>query len=517
MGLRGSLARLEFSMLGKILIANRGEIAVRVLRCCRELGLATVAVYSDADRESLHVRYAGEARRIGPAPAAESYLDIDAILRAARETGAGAVHPGYGFLAENPEFARRCHEAGLVFIGPTAEALALLGDKAAARRVAIQAGVPIVPGSEILSSEAEAARDAASLGYPLVIKAAAGGGGKGMRVVRQPSELAPAFREARSEAGSAFGDSSVYFERYLDRPRHIEFQILADGAGNVVHLGERECSVQRRHQKLVEESPSPLLDAKLRREMGEAAVALARASSYLNAGTVEFLVEGSGKFYFLEVNARLQVEHPVTEMVTGFDLVRLQLLIAGGGRIPFRQEEVRQRGSAMEFRISAEDPFSDFVPSAGVIRFLRPAGGPGVRDDSGVQTGSSVSAFYDPLIAKLIIWGEDREVALARAARALAEYRVEGIATTLPFFRFLVREPHFLAGDVDTGFIDRHWRSFLSAPATAARDDRSRAALAAAAVALFRARRSARTQARAREKPSAWKWTGLRDSMRNPR
>jgi acetyl-CoA carboxylase biotin carboxylase subunit len=502
-------------MLEKILIANRGEIAVRVLRCCRELGIPTVAVYSDADRQGLHVRYADEARRIGPPPASQSYLQIEALLEAARQTGARAVHPGYGFLAENPEFARRCREAGLIFVGPPPEAMALLGDKAAARRVARQAGVPIVPGSEILQDQAEAAREAEAMGYPLVIKAAAGGGGKGMRVVRRPADLASAFREAKSEAGSSFGDPSVYLERYLERPRHVEFQILADGAGNVLHLGERECSVQRRHQKLIEESPSSLLDDKLRREMGAAAVALARASSYVNAGTVEFLVDVSGKFYFLEVNARLQVEHPVTEMVTGWDLVRLQLLIAGGGQIPFHQEDVSLRGWAMEFRISAEDPFSDFLPSSGPIRFLRPAGGPGVRDDTGVYSGAAVSAFYDPLIAKLIVWGEDRKSCLRRAERALAEYQVDGVATTLPFFRWVVRDRHFQAGDIDTGYIDRHWKSFVEARSEASDGRRAQAALAAAAFAAYRARRAAESRPTTGSGGggSAWKRAALRDQL----
>ena len=348
-------------MFRKLLVANRGEIAVRIVRTCRDLGIPTVAVYSDADRDSLHVRYADEARRLGPAPSAESYLNVDALLDAARETGADSVHPGYGFLAENAEFARRCQEAGLTFVGPPPDAVALMGDKAAARRVARAAGVPIVPGTEALSGDKEALREAKRIGFPLLVKAVSGGGGKGMRTVSSLSELEAALRQARSEATSSFGDGSVYLERYLERPRHIEFQILADDKGSVIHLLERECSIQRRHQKLIEECPSPRLDADLRRRMGDAALAIAHASAYRNAGTVEFLLDQEGNYYFLEMNARLQVEHPVTEMVLGLDLVELQLEIAAGQPLSLSQEEIRPRGWAIEFRITAEDPYRDFL------------------------------------------------------------------------------------------------------------------------------------------------------------
>ncbi len=500
----------------KLLVANRGEIAVRILRTCRELGISTVAVYSDADRDSLHVRYADEARRIGPAPSSESYLDIDAVLRAARETGADSLHPGYGFLAENPEFAKRCEEVGLVFIGPTPEAVALMGDKVEARRVARKAGVPIVPGSEPMSSDADALGEAKRIGFPLLVKAVAGGGGKGMRIVSSESELETALRQARSEASSSFGNPSVYLEHYLYRPRHIEFQIVADDAREVVHLLERECSIQRRHQKLIEECPSPRLDSELRQRMGEAAVVLARAADYRNAGTVEFLLDGNGDFYFLEMNARLQVEHPVTEMVVGLDLVRLQLDLASGEALPFTQDDIRPHGWAMEFRIAAEDPYQDFLPSPGRIDFLRPAGGPGVRDDSGVFSGWEVQPHYDPLIAKLIVWGRDRQDCLARAKRALEEYRVEGISTTLPFFQKVLQDPQFLAGEMDVGYIDRNWegsaRGAGSVSIPVSIDvERDRAALIAAAVAAYRSADRPRRRRTTASAPSVWKRTGVRE------
>ena len=504
----------------KLLVANRGEIAVRILRTCRELGIKTVAVYSDADRDSLHVRYADEARRIGPAPSTESYLDIDAVLQAARETGADSVHPGYGFLAENPEFAKRCQEVGLVFIGPTPDAVALMGDKAEARRVARKTGLPIVPGSEPISSDADALREAKRIGFPLLVKAVAGGGGKGMRIVSFESELETALRQARSEASTSFGNASVYLERYLHHPRHIEFQIVADDAGSVVHLLERECSIQRRHQKLIEECPSPRLGSELRRRMGEAAVALARAAEYRNVGTVEFLLDGNGDFYFLEMNARLQVEHPVTEMVVGLDLVRLQLDLAAGEALPFTQADIRPHGWAMEFRIVAEDPYQDFLPSPGRIDFLRPAGGPGVRDDSGVFSGWEVQSHYDPLIAKLIVWGRDRQECLARAKRALEEYRVEGISTTLPFFQQVLRDPQFLAGEMDVGYIDRNWKGSAGGAGPVLNPvsipisinvGRDRAALIAAAVAAYRSVGRSRRRTTAEAAPSVWKRAGIRE------
>jgi acetyl-CoA carboxylase biotin carboxylase subunit len=441
-------------MFQKILIANRGEIAVRVIRACRELGIRTVAVFSEADRAATHVRFADQAYAIGPAPSAESYLRIDRILEAARASGAEAIHPGYGFLAENPAFPAACEEAGITFIGPSARTLTLCGSKTAARRLAQQAGVPTVPGTDRDLSDEEVTALAPRIGFPLLIKAAAGGGGKGMRVVREPGELPSALRAARSEGQASFGDSAVYLEKYLERPRHIEMQILADRAGQVVYLGERECSIQRRHQKVVEEAPSPFVDEALRRKIGEAAVAIARAAGYRNAGTVEFLVDRDRSFYFLEVNARLQVEHPVTEMVTGLDLVKAQIAIAAGGPVPVRQEEVRLRGHAIECRIYAEDPFRNFLPSPGRIVTFRRPGGPGVRDDTGVYEGYDVPVHYDPLIAKLITWGESRAEAIQRMRRALQEYIIIGIQTTIPFHRQVMEDPAFLAGEVDTTYVD---------------------------------------------------------------
>jgi acetyl-CoA carboxylase biotin carboxylase subunit len=440
----------------KVLIANRGEIAVRVIRACRELGIATVAVFSEADREALHVLHADLAMPLGAGPAVESYLNQDKIIAAARATGAQAVHPGYGFLAENPTFAEACAAAGLVFIGPPPAAVRAMGDKVAARRVAARIGVPLVPGTtEPLADGAEAARVAREIGYPVMIKAAMGGGGKGMRLVHGYQELEGALRAARSEAGAAFGDATVYIERYVAEPRHIEVQVLADSHGSVVHLGERECSIQRRHQKLVEESPSPLVDADMRRRMGEAACRLASAVGYVNAGTVEFLVDGQRNFYFLEMNTRLQVEHPVTELVTGRDLVREQLRIAAGEKLGYTQDDVVFKGHAIECRINAEDPDANFMPSPGKIRGLRAPGGPWVRDDSGIYEGYTVPRFYDTLMAKLIVWAGDREGAIARMERALAEYHVSGVRTTLPVLRRIIGHPDFTAGRLDTHFMER--------------------------------------------------------------
>ena len=441
-------------MFQKILIANRGEIAVRIIRACREMGIRTVAVFSEADRAATHVRFADQAYAIGPAPSSESYLRMDRILEAARQSGAEAIHPGYGFLAENPAFAAACEEAGLTFIGPSARTLALCGSKTAARRLARQAGVPTVPGTDQDLSDEEVTALAAQIGFPLLIKAAAGGGGKGMRIVREPGDLPSALRAARSEGQSSFGDQAVYLEKYLERPRHIEMQVLADGAGQVIYLGERECSIQRRHQKVVEEAPSAFVGEALRRRLGEAAVAIAAAAGYRNAGTVEFLVDRDRNFYFLEVNARLQVEHPVTEMVTGLDLVKAQIGIAAGGPLPLSQEEVRVRGHALECRIYAEDPFRNFIPSPGRIVTFRPPGGPGVRDDTGVYEGYEVPVHYDPLIAKLITWGESRGEAIQRMRRALQEYTIIGIQTTIPFHRRVMEDPTFLAGEVDTTYVD---------------------------------------------------------------
>ena len=440
----------------KVLIANRGEIAVRVIRACREMGIATVAVFSEPDREALHVLQADEAVAIGPAPAAESYLSQDKIIAAARATGAQAIHPGYGFLAENADFAEACAAAGLVFIGPPSAGVRATGDKLAARRAAAKLGVPLVPGTtQPLADGAEAARAVAEIGYPVMIKAALGGGGKGMRLVRAYAELEGALRAARSEAGSAFGDATVYIEKYIAAPRHIEIQILADAHGTVVHLGERECSIQRRNQKLVEESPSPGTTPEMRRRMGEAACRMAAAAGYVNAGTVEFLVDRDGRFYFLEINARLQVEHPVTEFVTGRDLVREQIRIAAGEKLGYAQEDISFSGHAIECRINAEDPDANFMPSPGKILGLRAPGGPWVRDDSGVYEGYTVPRYYDTLMAKLIVWAPDREAAIARMERALAEYHVSGLRTTLPILRRIVRHPDFAAGRLDTGFMER--------------------------------------------------------------
>jgi acetyl-CoA carboxylase biotin carboxylase subunit len=440
----------------KVLVANRGEIATRVIRGCREQGIATVAVYSEVDREALHVLMADEAYPIGPPAPAQSYLSIDTLLGVARAAGADAVHPGYGFLAENAAFAEACAAAGLVFIGPPASAIRAMGDKTAARRIAREMQVPMVPGTvEPVSSEDEARRIAREVGYPVMIKAAMGGGGKGMRLVRSEGELTAALRMARSEATTAFGDASVYLERYVEEPRHIEVQVLADAHGRVLHLGERECSIQRRHQKLIEECPSSFVDAALRTRLGEAACRVAKAAGYVNAGTVEFLVDAQGSFYFLEMNTRLQVEHPVTEMVTGIDLVRAQLRIAAGEPLDLRQEDVTWRGWSIECRINAEDPFAGWMPSPGTITGLRPSAGPWVRDDSGAYQGCTIPRFYDTLISKLIVWGEDRAAAIARMARALDEYAVTGVRTTIPVLARIVAHPDFRAGRISTQFLER--------------------------------------------------------------
>jgi acetyl-CoA carboxylase biotin carboxylase subunit len=464
----------------KILIANRGEIAVRVIRACREMGLRSVAVYSEVDRAALHVRMADEARLIGPAPSAESYLRVDRIIDAARASGAEAVHPGYGFLSENPALARACDDAGLVFIGPSAASMDLMGSKTRARQAMIAAGVPVVPGtSRPIEGPEQAVAVAREFGYPVLVKAAAGGGGKGMRLVEREADLAAALREAASEAERAFADSSVYVEKYLVRPRHIEIQILGDRQGKIIHLGERECSLQRRHQKVAEECPSPLVarHPELRHAMGETAVRVGRAAGYCNAGTVEFLVDQERRFYFLEMNTRLQVEHPTTEMVTGLDLVQEQIRIAAGEPLRFRQDQIDWRGAAIECRVYAEDPDNNFFPSPGKIRALDRPGGPGVRVDSGAYPGWTVPLEYDPLIAKLVVWAPERETAIRRLARALDEYYIAGIKTNLSFFRRLVDSPEFGAGEIDTGFLDR-WMS----PVLTSQPEQARAAALAAAL-----------------------------------
>jgi acetyl-CoA carboxylase, biotin carboxylase subunit len=441
----------------KILIANRGEIALRVIRTLREMGIRSVAVYSDADRAALHVRKADEAAHIGLAPASESYLNIDRILDAARRHRADAIHPGYGFLSENARFAQACEDAGFVFIGPAARSIELMGSKTEARRLAKNGGAPVVPGSEEgLTSSSEATAFARHAAFPVMLKAVAGGGGKGMRRVDREQDLASAFESASSEALRAFGDGRVYVEKLIENARHIEIQVLGDRHGNLVHLGERECSVQRRHQKVIEESPSPLVSAhpELRARMGEAAVRAARAAGYFNAGTVEFLADNSGNFFFLEMNTRLQVEHPVTELVTGLDLVRLQIEIAAGARLPFTQDQIALRGAALECRIYAEDPSNGFFPSAGRITQLAEPSGPGVRLDSGIYAGWNVPLEYDPMLAKLIVWAETRAHAIERALRALGEYHIGGIQSNLPLFRAILNDPQFRAGDLHTGYLD---------------------------------------------------------------
>jgi acetyl-CoA carboxylase biotin carboxylase subunit len=445
--------------LHKVLIANRGEIAVRVVRACRDLGLGSVAVFSECDRTARHVRMADEAVAIGGNPPVDSYLRIDRILEAARSTGADAVHPGYGFLSENEDFARACRDAGLIFIGPTPEAVARVGNKTTARQIAAASGVPVVLGTEepfgsdAPDDELTAAAD--RIGYPVLIKAVAGGGGKGMRVVWKAEELPGAVRLARSEAGSAFGDSSVYLERCLQRPRHVEIQILADHHGNVRPFVERECSIQRRHQKVIEESPAPVVDAVLRRRLAEAAVAVAKAAGYTNAGTVEFLLDENGHFYFLEVNARLQVEHPVTEMVAGVDLVQWQIRIAAGERLTVSAHDaLTPSGHAIECRVYAEDPDLGFLPSPGRIVALRAPSGPGVRDDSWVETGTEVPIFYDSLLSKVVVWGEDRTQAIARMRRALSEYEIQGIRSTLSFSQWVLARPEFSEARLHTGVLD---------------------------------------------------------------
>lgn len=453
-------------MFKKLLIANRGEIALRILRACRDLGITGVAVYSDVDRTALHVRMADEAYAIGPAPSRESYLRIDKLIEVARRSGCDALHPGYGFLAENPELPRACAEAGIAFIGPSAEAMERLGAKTAARELAFRAGVPMVPGVREPIPQVETARRVADeIGYPVLLKAVAGGGGKGMRLVSGAHELASAWRDAASEALNAFGDERIYIEKYLDRPRHIEMQIFADAHGNVVYVGERECSVQRRHQKVIEEAPSPFMTPELRRAMGEAAVRLARDAGYINAGTAEFLVDANRNFYFLEVNTRLQVEHPVTEAVTGLDLVELQLRVAAGEQLPVTQQDLTLHGHAMECRIYAEDPENHFFPSPGKIISWRPPHGPGIRLDEGVYSGWTVPGDYDPLLAKLIASGAARMEVIARLQRALSEFEIAGIRTNALLFEKILADPDFQKGAIHTRWLDERLASLLPARA----------------------------------------------------
>jgi acetyl-CoA carboxylase biotin carboxylase subunit len=451
-------------MIRKLVVANRGEIALRILRACEELGIATVALHSEADEESLHVRFARESVCIGPPAASRSYLNIHAIISAAEVTGADAIHPGYGFLAESAQFAEVCQSHNLVFVGPDPSMIRLLGDKALARATMVKAGVPVVPGSEgAVVDELEGLRVAREIGFPVIVKAAAGGGGKGMRVATGEEEFPRAYATAQAEAQAAFGNGELYVERYLARPRHVEMQILGDKHGNILHLGERDCSIQRRHQKLVEESPSPAVNAALRARMGEVAVHAAAAVGYHSAGTVEFLLDEDGRFYFMEMNTRIQVEHPVTEMVTGLDLIKEQLRIAGGERLALRQEDVRLRGHAIECRINAEDTERDFMPSPGKVVALHLPGGPGIRVDSHVYAGYEIPPYYDSMIAKIIAHGADRQEALERMRRALDECVIEGVPSTLPFHARLLRHPRFIAGDVSTRFLeDEDWRTTVA-------------------------------------------------------
>ncbi len=508
-------------MFKKVLIANRGEIAVRVIRACRELGVRSVAVYSDVDRASLHVRKADEAYHIGPATASESYLNIGKILGVAKLAGVDAIHPGYGFLSENPTFARACAEAGIKFIGPPPTAMEMMGSKTRARQHMEKAGVPFVPGST-RGMEFEQTREMAEkIGYPVMLKASAGGGGKGMRLVRDPKDLKSSFEAARSEAERSFSDSEVYIEKYIENPRHIEVQVFADEHGNCVYLGERECSVQRRHQKVLEESPSPIVTPEMRRQMGEIAVQAAKACGYTNAGTIEFIADQTRNFYFLEMNTRLQVEHPVTELVTGLDLVHLQFRVACGEELPFRQEDVKLRGHAIECRIYAEDPDNNYFPSPGKITLLLLPSGPGIRRDSGMYEGWNVPIDYDPLLAKLIGYGASREEAISRLQRALYEYFVGGIKTNISLFRRILAHPDFRAGHLDTGFLDR----LLADPNNKIEDDERRddkarvAAIAAGLFAVLEPTAAPTSNGTGAEKTEAvkseWKQSGRIEALRS--
>ena len=498
-------------MFKKLLIANRGEIAVRVIRAAREMGISTIAVYSDCDRLGLHVRMADEAYRLGPSPSTESYLNLERIIEIAQSSRADAIHPGYGFLSENPEFPRRCLAAGICFVGPGASAMEQMGGKIEARKTALEAKVSVVPGTEEpLKEEEQALKIARQIGFPVLIKAATGGGGKGMRYVEAAEQLSSAFRDAQSEAKAAFGNSEVYLEKYLNSPRHIEFQVLADRHGTIVHLGERECSIQRRHQKVIEESPSPLMTDELRWQMGEAAVKVAGACGYENAGTVEFLVDAEKNYYFLEMNTRLQVEHPITEMVTGIDLVKEQLKVACGEKLSFSQQDVRWHGSAMECRIYAEDPQNDFFPSPGKILRLNSPSGPGVREDSGIYEGWDVPIYYDPLLSKLIVWGNDRNETVSRMKRALSEYQVAGIKTNLSFFKWLLAQEEFIAGKLSTDFIERHYSS-----GDGKSDSSSLQDIAAIAAAIHASNQVPSHARGTKDSESPWKLWGRLNGMRN--
>ena len=443
-------------MIKKVLVANRGEIAVRVMRSCREMGIISVAVYSEADRTAMHVRYADEAYFIGPSPSSESYLNIDKIIAVARESGAEAIHPGYGFLSENATFSERCEKEGIIFIGPSAHAIRTMGDKITARRTMVEAGVPVVPGTEEIANEKLAAEKAREIGCPVMVKASAGGGGKGMRLVNDEKDIINAVRAAQSEAREAFGDDSIYIEKYIASPHHIEFQVLADKHGNTLHLFERECSVQRRHQKVIEETPSPLMTPRIREEMGKFAVAAAKAVDYAGAGTIEFIVDDDLNYYFLEMNTRLQVEHPITERVVGVDLVKEQIKIASGKKLQLKQDELEQYGHAIECRIYAEDPENNFMPSPGIVQHITEPLGLGVRHDGYVYEGYEIPLFYDPLISKLIVWARTRKEAIDRMKRALYAYKITGVKTTIHFLEKIMDTPDFVKGKYNTHFIEKN-------------------------------------------------------------
>jgi acetyl-CoA carboxylase biotin carboxylase subunit len=500
-------------MFNKVLIANRGEIAIRIIRACRELGIETVAVYSEVDRQALHVRYADEAYLLGPAPSRESYLRADKIIDIARKSGADAVHPGYGFLAEREDFAQACVDAGITFIGPKPSAIAAMGDKGVARSTVVKAGVQVVPGTEDVGNlrDADLLAVAPKIGFPLLIKATSGGGGKGMREVRSLGEMPALIMSARREAESAFGDGNVYLEKLLEGARHIEFQILADGQGTVIHLGERECSLQRRHQKLLEESPSPILDEELRLKMGAVAVKAAQAVDYVNAGTIEFLLDKDKNFYFLEMNTRLQVEHPITEMVTGVDIVKEQIRIARGRALSYKQEDIKLTGAAIECRINAEDPYNGFLPSTGrIVQCIMPTG-PGVRVDTGVYPGFEITPYYDPMIAKMVVWGETRGQAILRMRRALEEYRIVGVRTNIPFHQSLMDSTRFLAGQYDTRFVEERFSMENIAEGRGSVPEI--AVILATLVAHQQTQRSAQIVRRGERDTSNWKWVGRWERM----
>jgi acetyl-CoA carboxylase biotin carboxylase subunit len=496
--------------LRRVLIANRGEIAVRIARACRELGIESVAVYSEPDRTALHVQVADFAYPIGPAPSAQSYLVVDNILAAAHASGADGIHPGYGFLAERAAFARRCAEEGITFVGPPPDAIVAMGDKVESRKRMIAAGVPVVPGSADTLADDEVLAEAERIGYPVMLKASAGGGGKGLRMVSSAAEMPSALRAVRSEARSSFGDDRLYLEKFVLGPHHIEVQVLADTQGHTVHVFERECSVQRRHQKVIEESPSPFIDDAIRRAMGEVAVKAAASVGYVGAGTVEFMVGADKKFYFLEMNTRIQVEHPITEVVTGIDLVQAQLRIAGGEPLPWGQDDIRQRGHAIECRIYAEDPVT-FFPSPGKITLLRVPSGMGIRDDSSVYEGAEVTVHYDPMISKLVAWGADRDDAIRRMLRALSEYRLQGPTSNLAFHRWVLEHPRFRSGDYDTNFIPQEYRG-LASPADGT--DPEAIAIIAAAVALVERQHVVVVQSGTSRPASPWRDVARREALR---